>query len=157
MTSSPNPQAIPAQNSTAQLDSVRKELTKLPMLGPVLWLYARDPNRRFTFVSDLDWRLLPPLVLDQCCVFNKEEVPWAYFSWAKVSIEVDQRLRSTTPIIAPHEWHSGEIPWLIDVVMPYGEDQDLLKQAIARFAPGQLVNALIYNPSGHLTIRQVQG
>lgn len=149
--------AIPTQEINPQLDSARKELTKLPMLGPVLWLYARDPNRRFTFVGDLDWRLLPPLVLDQCSLFSKEEVPWAYFAWAKVSPEVDQRLRTSTPVIGPHEWHSGDIPWLIDVVMPYGEDLDLLKQAIGRFAPGQLVNALMFNTSGQLTMRQVQG
>jgi cytolysin-activating lysine-acyltransferase len=143
--------------SAAQLETVKKELTKLPALGPILWLYARDPNRRFTFVADLDWRLLPPLVLNQHCLFHKDEVPWAYFSWAMVSPEVDQRLRSTTPVLAPHEWQSGNIAWLIDVVWPYGEDQDLLKQAIGHFAPGKMVNALVFDNTGRLVARRVQG
>ena len=38
-----------------QLESARQELTKLPLLGPALWLYARDPLRRFGFFADIDW------------------------------------------------------------------------------------------------------
>lgn len=140
-----------------QLESARRELTKLPLLGPVLWLYARDAQRRFTFVADMDWRLLPPLVLDQCRLYNKEGVPWAYFAWATVSAEVDQRLRSASPIIAPHEWHSGSIPWLIDLVMPFGEEPALIQEVIAQFAKGQKVSAWMPAPNGQMTVREWQG
>ena len=40
------------QLSTEDLASATKELAKLPLLGPVLWLYARDPQRKHTFVAD---------------------------------------------------------------------------------------------------------
>lgn len=140
-----------------QLETVRKELTKLPLLGPVLWLYARDVHRRFTFVADMDWRLLPPLVLDQCRLFHKDSVPWAYFAWANVSAEVDQRLRSASPVIAPHEWHGGSIPWLIDVVMPFGEDAALVQEVIAQFAKGQKVSAWMPTALGQMALRQWQG
>ena len=144
-------------NVQAQLDTVRKELAKLPMLGPVLWLYARDENRRFTFVADMDWRLLPPLVLNQNALYSKHEMPWAYFSWAFVNEAVDARLRSKTPVIAPHEWQCGDIPWLIDVVSPHGEDPELMKETIARFAPGLMVNALVFSKQGQLQVLQIQG
>ena len=148
-----NPNNTNATN--AQLDSARKELAKLPLLGPVMWLYARDPQRRFTFVSDMDWRLLPPLVLEQCKLYNKQEVPWAYFSWAKVSEAVDQRLRSNNPFIAPHEWHSGEIPWLIDAVMPFGEDAALLKEVVTAISGGKPVNVWLPAANGQPALRTI--
>ena len=151
--------STPPSNPTAteqQLLAATKELAKLPLLGPVMWLYARDPQRRFTFVADMDWRLLPPLVLEQCKLYSKQELPWAYFSWATVSPEVDQRLRSASPIIAPHEWRSGSIPWLIDVVMPFGEEMPLIQEVIAQFAKGQKVGAWTTNANGQPVLREFQ-
>lgn len=140
----------------AQLQSARQELTKLPVLGPIMWLYARDPNRKYTFAADLDWRLMPPLVLDQCKVYYKESLPWAYFSWAMVSPDVDARLRSNSPIIAPHEWRSGSIAWLIDAVMPFGADTALVQQVCNEFANGQTVSAWLPNPSGATALQQIK-
>lgn len=152
--------ATPNQTPTAteqQLLAATKELAKLPLLGPVMWLYARDPQRRFTFVADLDWRLLPPLVLEQCKLYSKQELPWAYFSWAMVSPEVDQRLRSASPNIAPHEWRSGSSAWLIDVVMPFGEEIPLIQEVIAQFAKGQQVSAWTTSANGQPVLREFQG
>jgi cytolysin-activating lysine-acyltransferase len=140
-----------------QLQAARKELGKLPLLGPVMWLYGRDPQRKYTFAADMDWRLLPPLVLEQCKLYNKQEMPWAYFSWATVSSEVDQRMRSATPVIAPHEWHSGSIPWLIDIVMPFGEDLPLIQEVVSSFAQGQKVFGWMPAADGQLAIREFQG
>lgn len=112
-----------------QLASARQELEKLPLLGPALWLFARDPTRRFTFVADLDWRLLPPLVLDQCKLYSREGIPWAFVTWARVSDAIDGRLRSA-PVIAPHEWRPGDELWLIDIVAPFGDAPGMARQAL---------------------------
>ena len=147
----------PKQMSPAQIESARKELGKLPLLGPVMWLYARDPLRRFTFVSDMDWRLLPPLVLDQCKLYQRQEVPWAYFSWAMVSPAVDARLRSAVPVIAPHEWRCGDIPWLIDVVTPFGEAQALTQEVCTQFAKGKKVSGWIAGVDGQAKLHEFEG
>lgn len=149
--------AATASPAEAQLESARKELLKLPLLGPVMWLYARDPARKYTFAADLDWRLLPPLVLDQCKLYHKQEVPWAFFSWALVSPEIDARLRTAHGTIAPHEWRSGTIPWLIDIVMPFGEEAALVHEAIAPFAQGKAVNAWVSAANGQMQLRSYQG
>lgn len=138
-----------------QIQSAQKELAKLPLLGPALWLFARDPQRKFTFVADIDWRLLPPLVLDQCRLFSKQDVPWAFFTWALVSDEVDARLRSAVPVIAPHEWRSGTKPWLIDVVMPFGRDDELLAQTAGIAAPGGSVSAWLPGDKGVPELRTI--
>lgn len=142
--------------NAAQLESAKKELAKLPPLGPVLWLYARDPQRRFTFVADIDWRLLPPLVLDQCQLYSKADLPWAFASWALVSDAVDERLRSSSPVIAPHEWKSGEHPWLIDVVAPFGEADRVAMETASKFAAGKLVRAWMHDAQGQPRLREVR-
>ena len=45
-----------------------------------------------------------------------------------MSEAVDARLRTTQPIIAPHEWKSGTIAWLIDTVMPFSVGTNLAER-----------------------------
>jgi cytolysin-activating lysine-acyltransferase len=137
-----------------QFETAKKELTKLPLLGPALWLFARDQHLRFTFVADMDWRLMPPLVLDQCKLYSRAELPWAFTTWAFVSDAVDQRLRSSSPIIAPHEWQSGDKPWLIDVIAPFGDADQVAEEAAALVSPGKLVNAWIRNANGQAVLKE---
>ncbi len=103
-----------------QIEAAKASLLKLPILGPVVWLYARDERRKWTFIADNDWLMMPPIVLDQCRLYTKSDIPWAYFAWAFVSDEVHQRLNSGTAKIAPHEWRSGSHCWVIDSVAPFG-------------------------------------
>lgn len=138
----------------AQLEAAKKELTKLPLLGPALWLFARDPSRKFTFVADIDWRLLPPLVLDQCRLFNRSDIPWAFATWAFVSDAVAERLRSATPIIAPHEWKSGDKQWLIDVVAPFGDVDATAAEVARQLAVQSPVSAWITGSDGRPVLKE---
>lgn len=128
------------------LASAKAALAKLPILGPALWLYARDPLRKFTFMADIDWILVPPVILDQCRLYTKDEIPFAFFTWAKVSDAVDQRLRSGVPRIAPHEWQSGEHLWLIDAVAPFGQLEEMIAELHKTQFPGQKISALLPDP-----------
>jgi cytolysin-activating lysine-acyltransferase len=130
----------------AEIDAARASLSKLPILGPALWLYARDPIKKFTFIADLDWALLPPVILDQCRLYNKEGIPFAFFTWARVSDEIDQRLRSGVPRIAPHEWQSGEHLWLIDAVSPFGQLDEMIAELHKTQFAGQKMATLLPDP-----------
>src|SRR3569833_796121 len=57
------------------LEQARDSLAKLPILGPALWLYSNSPNKKFMFVGDMQWVLLPPVVLDQCKNKTKKDKP----------------------------------------------------------------------------------
>jgi len=94
--------------TAAALEQARESLAKLPILGPALWLYARDPVKKFMFLGDLDWAVLAPIVLDQCRLYTQSGLPYAFVTWAFVNDQVDARLRSSAPRIAPHEWKCGE-------------------------------------------------
>ena len=71
--------------TTAALEQAKEALTRLPILGPALWLYARDPVKKFMFLGDTDWAVLPPIVLDQCRLYSKAGLPYAFMTWAFVN------------------------------------------------------------------------
>lgn len=125
------------------LEEAKQALAKLPVLGPVIWLCARDPVRKFMFLGDTDWMLMPPIVLDQCRLYTRNGIPFAFVTWAKVSDAVDARLRSGQPKIAPHEWNSGPHLWLIDVVAPFGQLDETLTEMRETVFPGVAVHALM--------------
>lgn len=130
-----------------QFEEARSSLAKLPLLGPVLWLYARDEHRKWTFVADHEWLLMPPLVLDQCKLYSKQELPWAFFTWAFVSDAVDARLRNGDYRIGPHEWKQGPHCWLIDALAPFGGLEELLTDLRNAELKGKTVNRFNANPA----------
>lgn len=135
-----------------QLQEAKESLKKLPILGPALWLFARDERKKFTFIADQDWLVMPPLILDQCKLYMKDEIPWAFCTWAFVSDQVDERLSSSIPKIAPHEWKSGEHLWLIDVVAPFGGADEIITDLQKTNFAGKAFKALTPQPNGSFIV-----
>lgn len=140
----------------AALEQAKDSLVKLPILGPAVWLYAKDPVKKFMFLGDTDWAVLPPIVLDQCRLYTKSGLPYAFVTWAFVNDQIDARLRSSQPRIAPHEWKSGEHVWIIDVVAPFGQMEETLGELRETMFPGRKVSALLPDPAraGAMTVRE---
>lgn len=140
----------------AALEQAKDGLSKLPILGPALWLYAHDPIKKFMFVGDLDWAVLPPVVLDQCRLYTKNGLPYAFVTWALVNDAVAERLRSAQSKIAPHEWKSGEAVWIIDAVAPFGQLEETLKDLRETIFPGRPVCAMLPDAAkqGAMTVHE---
>ena len=97
--------------------------------GEVVGLLMRDPKCRHLSLADLEWLVLPALAANQMMsargnVKDKAgneaglTVPLALVLWAKVSEEVDRKLEAQknagAPLrLAPGDWTSGGIPWLV--------------------------------------------
>lgn len=135
-----------------QLQEAKASLEKLPILGPVMWLYARDDRKKYTFIAEQDWLLIPPIILDQCKLYMRDEIPWAFCTWAFVSDEIDARLRSNGPRIAPHEWKSGTHPWIIDIVAPFGDLDGIVEDARRNVFGGAAISALIGRSDGSVVV-----
>ncbi len=145
-----------AENSGADKKPAGNLLQKLPILGPAMWLYARDPMRKFMFVGDIEGAVVPPVVLDQCRLYSRDGVPVAFFSWAKVSDAVDARIRSGHLKIAPHEWNSGDHLWMVDMVSPFGNLDKLFADLRKQQLSGEKISALVPDPKnkGQLRIQE---
>ena len=113
----------PSQPGAARMQQREVASTRLLFrLGEVVSVLMRAPQFRAMPLGDIQSLVLPPLTSGQFLVAEARSksqgfmVPVATALWAKVSEEVDKRLSESLdkPIkLAPDEWKSGEIAWLI--------------------------------------------
>jgi cytolysin-activating lysine-acyltransferase len=141
-------------NKIAQLakDQAQRVIKKLPVLGPVAWLMMAGPTTRHTLISELEWRVMPPLALDQAKLYLQNETPVAFASWAKLSEVAAQRYRQAPHHLTPADWNSGSQIWLIDVFTPFGGAQELLKDLREVVFKGQTIHQLVPNSSGQAQV-----
>jgi cytolysin-activating lysine-acyltransferase len=120
-----------------------KVLGKIPLLGPVTWLMLQQAAGRQTLLGELEWRVMPALMLDQAKLYLKDDAPVAFASWARLSEEAAQRYQSAPHQLAMADWASGDQTWLIDVFTPFGGAQEVLKDLREKVFAGQVVHQLM--------------
>ena len=123
-----------AQVAHAARENARHALALLPVLGHVTWLMLQQSMTRNTLVADLEWRVLPPLLLKQAKLHMRDDAPLAFVSWALLSDEAALRYRSAPHRLAAADWKSGDQVWLVDLFTPFGGAQDVLKDLRGQFA-----------------------
>lgn len=142
-----NGQSAPAHGQSPVADEALREQIKaqslrlvkrLPALGPVIMLYLQSPHRRYQFISDLEWLLIPPLVSGQCKLYMKQEYPISFVSWAFLTEEVEKRLLANGGRLRPEDWASGERLWLIDIVAPFGGVETVLSDMRKSFSDREI-------------------
>lgn len=93
--------------------------------GDAINLLRRAPEYRDHTLNDLEWLLVPAIKSGQCAVAHAQSkangalAPVGLVLWARVSPEVDRRLSKTRakPIrLAPDEWTSGGVLWVVAAV-----------------------------------------
>ncbi|MBE0585638.1 MAG: toxin-activating lysine-acyltransferase [Desulfofustis sp.] len=143
----PGQQQTPKNGQSAIADEALREQVKaqslrlikrLPALGPVIMLYLQSPHRRYQFISDLEWLLIPPLVSGQCKLYMKQEYPISFVSWAFLSEAVESRLLGNGGRLRPEDWASGKRLWLIDIVAPFGGVETVLTDMRKSFADREI-------------------
>lgn len=74
------------------------------VLGHAVWLMMNMPQYRYVFLADLEWMVLPPIVLGQYRLFRAENRIVAFAAWAYLSEAAEARLQEPNPRLAPTEW-----------------------------------------------------
>lgn len=100
---------------------------KLPLLGPITWLMMQQAHTKHTLISQLEWKVLPPMMHDQVKLYMRDGSPLAYVSWANMSSQVAERYKQGEHHLQYGDWISGEQAWLIDIVVPFGGAQEVMK------------------------------
>lgn len=136
----------------------RDDMTRL--LGQIVSLMGQSPAHRTIFLSDLEWLVLPPLMKRQVRVWRRRTergaVPVVYASWATVTPEVEKRLLQGQNRLRPADWDEGDIPWLIDVVAPYGGVDAALSELVEQTFGGQPIKSLVPMPGGGFSTREIR-
>ena len=111
-----------------QTPTIPKELETI--LGAINWLTLNSPSHRHLFISDMEWSIIPPVMLKQFRLFqddNKRTI--AYTSWAKISEEVEARILKTgNAKLSPKDWNSGNKTYLIDALTPFGGNKGIIQK-----------------------------
>ncbi len=131
-------------------------LKTLPAMGPVLILYFQSSHRRFHFISDLEWLLLPPLVSGQCKLYMKKKYPISFVSWALLNKDAETRMFQNGGKLRPEDWNSGDRLWLIDIVAPFGSVENMLADIQNNEFPGQTIHLVVPDlKTGGITSRKL--
>lgn len=96
------------------------------VLGEVTWLMTQSPIHKQLFIGDLEWFCMPALLLEQFRLYNGPNAPAAVAFWAYVSEETEARLMSSGPKLRADEWRNGDRAWLIELVAPFGGQEEIL-------------------------------
>jgi len=88
--------------------------------GQMVGILMRSPAMRKMSLGELEWMIVPPIkhghfMLAHVRSQDGAMEPIGFLVWAVVSPEVDKRLSDPSkPLrLAPQEWKSGDIPWVI--------------------------------------------
>ena len=124
------------------------------MLGEMTWLLQQSPLHRHFSIADLEWMIMPPLMLEQYRIFRgnpnppKEgeeatpgTTPMGLALWAMLGQEAEQKLNDMVmggpmsgkggPVkLRPDEWRSGDRLWLIDLIAPFATAENKLAQVM---------------------------
>lgn len=123
---------------------------KLPLLGAVGWLMMQQTATRHTLLSELEWRVMPALVLEQAKLYMREDSPIAYVSWATLSEPVAQRYATAPHQLTASDWQSGDQVWIVDLFVPFGGAQEVMNDLRNNVLAGREIHQLSLGSDGKL-------
>ena len=109
-------------------DSNNHQSTVVSVFGELVWLMQTSPFHKHLFLSELEWAVLQPMVLQQYRIYHKDKKPVGAIFWASVDDDVHKRLQEGSVKMRPHEWKSGSHNWIIDVVAPFGNAEYFINE-----------------------------
>lgn len=125
------------------------------VLGEVVWLMSQSPVHKQFFVSDLEWFVMTPVLLQQFRTYYAQDRPLGVVLWASVSAEVAERLAGGVTKLRPQDWKSGEELWAVEVIAPFGGAEEMIKDLKAKVFPGREVRYVAVTPGGEKQVRVV--
>ncbi|MEZ5892453.1 MAG: toxin-activating lysine-acyltransferase [Parvularculaceae bacterium] len=138
----PSASANPAQGSgapTGQSSSAPSSAAAKPtvshMLGEVTWLLSQSPTHKHFAIGDLEWLVMPAILLEQFRVFHGPKHPLGFALWAEFSEEAEKRFLEQVESgrgarLRPQDWKSGDRLWLIEIVAPFATAENKMNEAM---------------------------
>jgi cytolysin-activating lysine-acyltransferase len=102
--------------------------TVAQVLGEIAWLMTQSPRHKAAPLGDLEWLLMPAILLRQFRIFYKGEQPVGVALWALADDLVARRIDAGDRRLAAVEWKSGSNMRIIDIVAPFGGEAEMREQ-----------------------------
>lgn len=89
---------------------------------------TQSPRHKSIALGDLEWMLMPAILLKQFRIFYKGEQPVGVAIWALTDDLVAKRIDAGDKRLAAVEWKSGTNMRIMDVVAPFGGEAEMRRQ-----------------------------
>jgi cytolysin-activating lysine-acyltransferase len=126
------------------------------MLGEIVWLMTQSPIHKQLFLSDLEWFCMPAILLEQFRVFYGPQSPAAVALWASVSDDTQARLQAGGYKLRPDEWRNGENLWLIELIAPFGAQDEIMADLKTSIFAGKAFKFHRVTPEGKREVATVE-
>ena len=121
----PQPGSVP-KLAVPQVE-MPSQITVSGVFGEIVWLLTQSPVHKNLFLSDMEWLVMTPILLQQFRVFHAHGRPVGVAFWGYLSEEGEQRLQSGGGRLAPADWKAGDRLWLVEIVAPFGGANEMVK------------------------------
>jgi cytolysin-activating lysine-acyltransferase len=101
------------------------------VLGEITWLMTQSPRHKAIPLGDLEWLLMPAILLRQFRIFYKGEQPVGVVLWALVDGIVAKRIDAGDNRLSAAEWKSGSNKRIVELVAPFGGEAEI-RESIRR-------------------------
>ncbi len=103
------------------------------VLGEVVWLMTQSPQYKHFALADLEWMVMPPILLNQFRIFrDKTGKPAGAAFWAFLGEDSEKRLEEGPARLRPDEWKSGEQMWLVNLLAPFATAENKMADAMVK-------------------------
>jgi cytolysin-activating lysine-acyltransferase len=99
--------------------------TVAQVLGEIIWLMTQSPRHKAIPLGDLEWLVMPAILLQQFRIFYSGEQPVGVALWALADDLVAKRIEAGEKRLAAVEWKSGTKLRIIDIVAPLGGEAEM--------------------------------
>jgi cytolysin-activating lysine-acyltransferase len=89
---------------------------------------TQSPRHKAIALGDLEWLLMPAILLRQFRIFYKGEQPVGVVLWALVDDLVASRIDGNDKRLTAVEWKSGTSMRIVDIVAPFGGEAEMRAQ-----------------------------
>lgn len=114
--------------SAARAQAAPPPKTVSQVLGEITWLMTQSPRHKAIPLGDLEWLVMPAILLQQFRIFYKGEQPVGVAFWALADEIVAKRIDAGDVRLTPAEWKSGSNKRIVDVVAPFGGEVEMRGQ-----------------------------
>ena len=98
------------------------------VLGEITWLMTQSPRHKAIPLGDLEWLVMPAILLRQFRIFYKGEQPVGVALWALVDDLVAKRIDAGDRRLTAVEWKGGTAMRIVDIVAPFGAEAEMRAQ-----------------------------
>jgi cytolysin-activating lysine-acyltransferase len=96
------------------------------MFGEIVWLMSQSAAHKHFAIADLEWMVMPAVLLNQYCLFHDQARPVGAALWAFLSEEAEAKLSLNPVRLRPDDWKSGDRCWLVDLIAPQATAENQL-------------------------------